>query len=73
MIDAYESTIGRLMALRTHLFTVSGIQLDRSMQEHVEMQEACEQRDAKKAQAICTRHINHLGEHFREEQPDNSE
>ncbi len=68
MIKVYETTIGPLMALRTHLFTISGIQLDRSMQEHAEMLEACTQKDIARAQAICARHINHLAEHVSEEQ-----
>lgn len=64
MIAVYETTIGRLMALRTHLFTVSGIQLDRSMDEHLEILEACERKDVARAQTICTQHINHLAEHY---------
>ena len=64
MIKSYESTIGPLMALRTHLFTIIGIHLDRSMEEHAEMLEACAAQDIAKAQTICKRHINHLSEHF---------
>ncbi|SFT17372.1 DNA-binding transcriptional regulator, GntR family [Sulfitobacter marinus] len=66
MIKSYETTIGPLMALRTHLFTISGISLERSMQEHTEMLEACTVRDVAKAQAICKQHIYHLTEHFHE-------
>ncbi|SFR45139.1 GntR family transcriptional regulator [Litoreibacter janthinus] len=69
MIKSYETTIGPLMALRSHLFTISGISLERSMQEHTEMLEACTARDVAKAQAICTQHIYHLAEHFHELQP----
>lgn len=67
MIKAYETTIGPLMALRTHLFTISGIHLDRSMEEHAEMLEACDLKDVSLAQSICTKHINHLSEHVDEE------
>jgi DNA-binding GntR family transcriptional regulator len=67
MIKVYETTIGPLMALRTHLFTITGIQLDRSMEEHTEMLDACTLQDVSKAQAICTKHINHLAEHVSEE------
>ncbi|WP_353309008.1 GntR family transcriptional regulator [Shimia sp. NS0008-38b] len=63
MIAVYETTIGRLIALRTHLFTVSGVQTDRSMSEHIEILRACEKKDIARAQAICTEHINHLAEH----------
>lgn len=66
MIRSYETTIGPLIALRTHLFTISGIRLDRSMQEHTEMLEACTVKDVAKAQAVCTQHIYHLAEHFGE-------
>jgi len=68
MIKSYETTIGPLMALRTHLFTVSGIHLDRSMEEHAEMLDACVKKDISRAQGICTRHINHLSEHAAQEQ-----
>jgi len=68
MIKAYETTIGPLMALRTHLFTISGIKLDRSMEEHADMLDACAEQDVSKAQAICAKHINHLAEHVFEEQ-----
>ncbi|SFA68823.1 DNA-binding transcriptional regulator, GntR family [Poseidonocella pacifica] len=67
MIKVYESTIGPLMALRTHLFTISGIHLDRSMEEHAELLDACSTKDIARAQAICTRHIHHLVEHVHEE------
>ena len=67
MIHSYETTIGRLMAWRTHLFTVTGIQLDQSMGEHIAMLEACERKDVAGAQAICTQHINNLGEYINEE------
>lgn len=67
IIKVYETTIGPLMALRTHLFTISGITLDRSMQEHAELLEACVTKDIARAQSICTKHINHLAEHTAEE------
>lgn len=68
----YEATIGPLMALRTHLFTISGIQLGRSMEQHTQMLDACAQRDVARAQAICTKHINHLAEHASKEMRDPS-
>ena len=67
MVKVYETTIGPLMALRTHLFTISGIELDRSMEEHAELLEACTKKQISQAQAICTRHIFHLHEHFCED------
>jgi len=67
MVKVYETTIGPLMALRTHLFTISGINLDRSMDEHADLLNACAQKDITLAQAICKRHINHLVEHFEDE------
>lgn len=72
MAKVYESTIGPLMALRTHLFTISEIKLDRSMQEHAQMLEACTVKDVQTAQSICINHINHLIEHFSEERLDAS-
>lgn len=68
MIKVYETTIGTLMALRTHLFTITGIQLDRSMKQHFGILDACVNLDIVKAQEISTKHINHLAEHVREEQ-----
>lgn len=67
MIKVYETTIGPLMALRTHLFTISGIALDRSMEEHAELLEACTNKDIALSQSTCTKHINHLAEHTAEE------
>lgn len=63
MVKVYETTIGPLMALRTHLFTISGITLDRSMEEHAMMLDACITKDIAQAQSICTTHISHLAEH----------
>ena len=61
----YETTIGPLMALRTHLFTTMNAHLDSSMAEHAELLEACEKRDVSRAQTIATEHVQHLGEHYR--------
>lgn len=72
MIKSYETTIGRLMALRTHLFRVRGIHLDRSMEEHAELIDACAEKDVSRAQIICIKHINHLSEHAEEEQIHNA-
>ncbi|WP_170162744.1 GntR family transcriptional regulator [Pacificibacter maritimus] len=68
MIKVYETTIGPIMALRTHLFTITGIQLDRSMEQHQQIIEACAARDVGRAQALCTSHIRHLSDHVFEAQ-----
>lgn len=60
----YDSTIGPLMALRTHLFTAMNAHLDRSVAEHAVLLEACEQRDVARAQAIAAEHIQHLAEAY---------
>lgn len=64
LIKVYQTTIGPLMAFRTHLFTITGVQLDRSMAEHAELLQACQSNDLRQAQAVCARHINHLADHF---------
>lgn len=66
IIKTYETTIGPLIAFRTHLFTIAGIHLDRSMEEHADMLDACAGHDIARAQTICKQHINHLSEHFDE-------
>ncbi|SFR13330.1 GntR family transcriptional regulator [Poseidonocella sedimentorum] len=73
MIKSYETTIGPLMALRTHLFRVRGIHLDRSMEEHAELIDACAEKDVSRAQIISIKHINHLSEHAEEEQIHNAQ
>ncbi|QKV17284.1 GntR family transcriptional regulator [Oricola thermophila] len=61
----YETTIGPLMALRTHLFTTMQAHLEYSMAEHAMLLEACEKRDVERAQKIVCEHIRHLAEHYR--------
>ncbi|WGW05304.1 GntR family transcriptional regulator [Tropicibacter oceani] len=68
----HDSTIGPLMALRTHLFTEMNAHLDRSMAEHAHLLEACEQRDLGRAQAIVTEHVQHLAEAYRSAAPKSS-
>jgi len=65
MSKVYETTIGPLMALRTHLFTIMNAHLDRSMDEHGALLEACEKHDLARAQSLVTDHVMHLAEHFR--------
>lgn len=61
----YGSTIGPLMALRSHLFTAMQAQVERSMAEHAALLEACEAGDSRHAQEIVSEHIGHLAEHYR--------
>ena len=65
MAKVYDTTIGPLMALRTHLFTTMNAHLDRSMAEHTALLEACENRDLASAQGVVTEHVQHLAEHYR--------
>ncbi len=69
----YETTIGPLMALRTHLFTIMNIHLDRSMAEHRALLTACENGELERAQSVITVHIQHLAEHFRTSQSEPTE
>mgnify|MGYP000707672831 CR=1 FL=1 len=62
----YRSTIGPLMALRSHLFTALQAQVERSMAEHAALLEACEARDIQGAREIVAEHIGHLAEHYRD-------
>ena len=63
----YTSTIGPLMALRTHLFTTMTALQGRSMQEHTALLNACEKNDLSGAQAVLTEHVFHLHEAFRDQ------
>ncbi len=65
MAKVYDTTIGPLMALRTHLFTTMKAHLDRSMAQHAALLEACENKDISRAQSIVTEHVLHLAEHYR--------
>lgn len=61
----YETTIGPLMALRTHLFTAMNAHLDHSMAGHHALLEACEENDLARAQTIIAEHIQELAKHYR--------
>lgn len=57
---AYPHTVGPLMALRTHLFTMMNTHLDRSMAEHEALIDACRHGDVKRATTVLRAHIGHL-------------
>lgn len=61
----YDTTIGPLMALRTHLFTTMKAHFDDSMAEHEALLDACEKRDVARAQKVASEHIQHLAQHYR--------
>lgn len=63
--QAYERTISPVMALRTHLFTIMNATLDRSMEEHAGLVEACRSGDADEAVRLLEEHVSHLVEAFR--------
>ena len=60
IISSYKRTIGPLMALRTHLFTIMNEKLGRSMSEHLALLEACRAKDADEAERILVVHAAHL-------------
>lgn len=69
MARVYDTTLGPLTALRTHLFTAMNAQLDpsqvdRSMAEHAAILAACQADDAPQAQAVLSTHIRHLAETY---------
>lgn len=61
----YRRTISPLMALRTHLFVAMNEKLDRSMDEHLAMIEACKRGDADDAAALAEIHIYQLSDAYR--------
>ncbi len=63
--QAYERTISPVMALRTHLFTIMNATLDRSMEEHAVLVEACRSGDADEAVRLLEEHVSHLVDAFR--------
>lgn len=65
MVQAYERTISPVMALRTHLFTIMNATLDRSMEEHAGLVEACRSGDADEAVRLLEEHVSHLVDAFR--------
>jgi DNA-binding GntR family transcriptional regulator len=65
--SAYKRTISPLMALRTHLFTTMNANLDRSLEEHVKLLDACKRGDSDLAATLLEDHIGHLIEAYRQE------
>ncbi len=63
--SSYKRTIGPLMALRTHLFTIMNETLDRSMGEHLAVLEACRSKDVKEAEKLIDVHATHLVDAYR--------
>lgn len=61
----YRRTISPLMALRTHLFVSMNDRLDRSMDEHLGIINACERGLPDVAAALIAEHIGHLSEAYR--------
>lgn len=64
--SAYRRTISPLMALRTHLFTILDATVDTSMEEHLELLDACRSGNVHKAEKIIEEHSGHLVEAYRE-------
>jgi len=62
---AYQRTISPVKALRTHLFTIMNAALDRSMEEHAAILEACRAGDADEAVRLLEEHVSHLVDAFR--------
>lgn len=62
---SYLRTIGPLMALRTHLFTVMSSSIERSMEEHIQLLEACENEDVQLIEGIIKEHSQHLVEAYK--------
>lgn len=65
ILKVYQTTIGPLMALRTHLFTIMKAQYNDAMAQHAALLDACAQGDVVRAQVIAAKHIQHLAEHYR--------
>ncbi|WP_052700934.1 GntR family transcriptional regulator [Loktanella sp. S4079] len=65
MARVYGSTIGPLMALRTHLFTEMHADNQISMDQHAALLAACEAGDIQQGQAIIERHVRMLADHYR--------
>ncbi|MEM5492921.1 GntR family transcriptional regulator [Hoeflea sp. AS16] len=63
--SSYKRTIGPLMALRTHLFTIMNENLARSMKEHLALLEACRAKDADEAERLVDVHAAHLVDAYR--------
>ena len=65
VIQAHSRTISPVKALRTHLFTFMNATLDRSMDEHVALLEACAEGNSGDAMRLLEEHVCHLGDAFR--------
>lgn len=65
IMTAYERTISPVMALRTHLFTIMNATLDRSMEEHAALLEACRAGKTDEAVQLLEEHVSHLVDAFR--------
>ena len=65
MARVYGSTIGPLMALRTHLFTEMQADNQVSMAQHAALLAACETGDIQQGQAIIEDHVHMLADHYR--------
>ncbi|GHA43813.1 transcriptional regulator [Amylibacter ulvae] len=65
IIKSYNHTISRAKALRTHLFTIFDENTDRSMGEHIQILEACRNKDSDLATTLIAKHIEHLATAFR--------
>lgn len=63
--DAYHRTISPVKALRTHLFTIMNERLDRSLNEHTGIVQACIDKDAERAALRLKEHIFILAVVFR--------
>ena len=62
---SYQRTIGPLMALRAHLFATMNSTIQRSMDEHQVLLDACENEDLEAVKAIIEEHSRHLVEAYR--------
>ena len=63
--SSYKRTIGPLMALRTHLFTIMNETMDRSMGEHLAVLEACRSKNVEEAEKLIDVHATHLVDAYR--------
>lgn len=65
IISSYKRTIGPLMALRTHLFTIMNETLERSMNEHLALLDACRRKNIEDAERLIDEHAAHLVDAYR--------
>lgn len=62
---SYRRTIGPLMALRAHLFTVMNSTIYRSMEEHTALLDACEKEKLAVVKTTIEQHARHLVDAYR--------